>query len=222
MSLKFGIRLKLREERRIIKKTISIIFQQKQKATENIAQLKLKLIKEHHFKIVFVNELHSWLTKRVKKKIPTIKGRLIRKFQNLWKEKLENEEMIKLANERLQATYKSGRRTVFNNSSRNLDEEQMQLLSLGLNFALTPKKFPIIEYIQAAEKLCQSLEEGNEEESIEKAKSIRHLMVEEIRKGFKMTIRSNLSAKERAILRELREDKSIIICMPALQRKGKQ
>ena len=47
---------------------------------------------------------------------------------------------------------------------------------------------------------------------IEKAKSNRNLMIEQIRKGFKMTIRSNLSSKERAILLELREDKSIIIC----------
>jgi len=39
-----------------------------------------------------------------------------------------------------------------------LSEKENKLLSLGLNFGMTPKKFPLVEYITAAEMLCKSLE----------------------------------------------------------------
>ena len=67
------------------------------------------------------------------------------------------------------------------------------MLKLGLNFGITPKRFPLIEYITATEKLCQSLEEHEMAEDVEKAQRIRNTVVQELRKSFKMTIRSNLS-----------------------------
>ena len=81
------------------------------------------------------------------------------------------------------------------------------MLSLGLNFGLTPKKFPLVEYITATEMLCKSLEETEEPDAIEKAQAIRNF-----RKGFKMTIKNNLSPEEREILKGLKDDVSIIIC----------
>ena len=36
------------------------------------------------------------------------------------------------------------KKVVYNNSSRVLLEEQMELLALGLNFGLAPKKFPLV------------------------------------------------------------------------------
>ena len=54
---------------------------------------------------------------------------------------------------------------------------------MGLNFGITPKKFPLIEYIQAAELLCQKLEEGGDAESVEKARLIRNLVFQHLKKG---------------------------------------
>ena len=93
-----------------------------------------------------------------------------------------------------------------------LSDKEMELLSLGLNFGLTPKKFPLVEYITATEMLCKSLEETEEPDAIEKAQAIRNLLLSHIRKGFKMTIKNNLSPEEREILKGLKDDVSIIIC----------
>ena len=82
---------------------------------------------------------------------------------------------------------------VYNNSSRVLSKKEIELLSLGLNFGLTPKKFPLVEYISATEMLCKSLEQTDQPDAIEKAQAIRNLLLSHIRKGFKMTIKRNLS-----------------------------
>jgi len=68
------------------------------------------------------------------------------------------------------------------------------------------------EYISATEMLCKSLEQTNQPDAIEKAQAIRNLLLSHIRKGFKMTIKSNLSAEEKEILQELKNDESIILC----------
>ena len=68
-----------------------------------------------------------------------------------------------------------------NNSSKKLTGEQLEVLALGLNFGITPKKFPLVEYIQAVELLCQKLEEGGDTESVEKARSIRNVVFQHLR-----------------------------------------
>ena len=83
---------------------------------------------------------------------------------------------------------------------------------MGLNFAITPKKFPLIEYITAAEKLCQSIEQIGDDESIEKAQQIRNSVLNQIRKGVGMKIKSNLNAEEHKLIKEITEDQTIIIC----------
>ena len=48
---------------------------------------------------------------------------------------------------------------VYNNNSRELKGEQIELLSLGLNFRIATKKNPLLEYVTVAEVLCQCLKE---------------------------------------------------------------
>ena len=60
--------------------------------------------------------------------------------------------------------------------------------------------------------MCKSLEQTDQPDAIEKAQAIRNLLLSHIRKGLKMTIKSNLSVEEREILLELKNDESIIIC----------
>ena len=101
---------------------------------------------------------------------------------------------------------------VYNNSSKELSPKQQKILELGLNFAITPKKFPLLEYITAAENLCQSLEECGDDGLIEKAQTIRNIVLNHIRKGVGMKIKDNLSAEDTKILQDIMSDTSIIIC----------
>ena len=86
------------------------------------------------------------------------------------------------------------------------------MLSLGLNFGIAPKKFPLLEYVTAAEVLCQRLEEVGDAESIEKARYVRNEMFLHLKRSYKMTIKSNLTPDQRRVLKELKEDNTIIIC----------
>ena len=133
-----------------------------------------------------------------------------KKLGELWRKKKEQVNKDNQTGKRLHS--RCDKKVVYNNSSRVLTEKEIELLSLGLNFGMTPKKFPLVEYITATEMLCKSLEETGEPDAIEKAQAIWNLLLSHIRKGFKMTIKSNLSFEERQILKGLKEDTSIIIC----------
>jgi len=65
-------------------------------------------------------------------------------------------------------------------------DEQIQLLSMGLNFGVALRRFPIVEYVTNTEVLCQKLEEMGDSESVEKARAIRsdHPVEEESQDGF--------------------------------------
>ena len=99
---------------------------------------------------------------------------------------------------------------VNNNNSKVLSPKQQRILELGLNFAITPKKFPLLEYI-ATESLCQSLEEYGDDESMEKAQVIRNTVLNHIRKGVGMKIKDNLP-EDKKIIKEIISDVSIVIC----------
>ena len=87
----------------------------------------------------------------------------------------------------------------------------MSKLSLGLNFGITLKKFPLAEYVQATELLCQRLEEGDDDESVEKARAISTEVYGQLKRSNKLKIKSNLSPLQRKLLWELMDDHSIII-----------
>ena len=117
----------------------------------------------------------QWLTKKAEKKGEEKKKILKRKFQQLNEEKIKFDKELNdfMAQQRTQNSNLI-KKVVYNNSSKQLTEKQMNLLALGLNFAIAPKKFPLIEYIAATEKLCQSIERGEDDESVESAQQIRH------------------------------------------------
>ena len=130
--------------------------------------------------------------------------------KKLLSELLLEEEKNKAMNQ--PAVLNPTKKIIYNNSSKKLTTNQEKLLELGLNFAVTPKKFPLIEYIAAAEDLCQFLEERGDDESMEKAQKFRNIMIDHIRKGVGMKIKDNLSADEKKILKEIISDADIIIC----------
>ena len=93
-----------------------------------------------------------------------------------------------------------------------MTDEQIELLSLGLNFGIAPKKFPFLEYVTAAEVLCQKLEEVGDAESVEKARFVRNEVFLHLKRSYKLTIKSNLTPAQRKILNDLKNDDTIIIC----------
>ena len=87
-----------------------------------------------------------------------------------------------------------------------------KLLELGLSFAITPKRFPLLEYIAATKNLCKSLEDCEDDESMEKAQKIRNIVIHHMKKGLGMKIKENLSSDDKKLIQEIISDPSIVIC----------
>ena len=111
------------------------------------------------------------LTKRNRKRNPCDQN-----LTNCWKKQmlkdlsLEEKNNVRIYQQAEENPTK--KKIVYNNSSKKLTADQEKLLELGLNFSITPRKFPLLEYIAAAEDLCQSLEGFGDDESIDQAQKI--------------------------------------------------
>ena len=91
---------------------------------------------------------------------------------------------------------------VINLSSVPLTKDQEDLLSHGPNFAITPKKPPLGDYITNIEKACQSLDVNSTEE-------LRSEVYRVLRKTYHL--KPNINRKELEALRQLRDDKSRMV-----------
>ena len=70
----------------------------------------------------------------------------------------------------------------------------------------------MIEYIAATEKLCQAIEQGGDNESVERAQQIRNTTLSHIKRGVRMNIKNNLSAELQKLLKDITSNTSIVIC----------
>jgi hypothetical protein len=104
------------------------------------------------------------------------------------------------------------KKIVYNNRSKQLSAKHEKLLELGLNFSITPNKFPLLEDIADAEDLCQLLEGCGDDKSLVKAQIIRNMMIDHIRKGVGMKIKDNLTVAEQNLVKEISSDPTIVIC----------
>jgi len=91
---------------------------------------------------------------------------------------------------------------VVNLSQKTLTEDQVQMLGLGLNFAIVPKEVPIKD-------ILASIEDGLRGIPPSEADLIRGKVVSTIQN--KMQSRSVLTKKEHMALQQLKKDPSIII-----------
>jgi hypothetical protein len=213
MDKEHELRLKLKCERELIQKTIKRLHIKQQNSDEKIAGFKLDLKGKLKMSRTRIENTLQWLNKKAQTKALEKKKTLRKKFQQLNEEKKQFEkELHDFMMENKNTNLNVNKKVVYNNSSKELSQKQIELLALGLNFAITPKKFPLIEYITAAEKLCQSIEQIGDDESIEKAQQIRNSVLNQIRKGVGMKIKSNLNAEEHKLIKEITEDQTIIIC----------
>ncbi|CAM9882633.1 unnamed protein product, partial [Heterosigma akashiwo] len=90
-------------------------------------------------------------------------------------------------------------------------EEQRELLSLGLNFGIAPKRVPLVEYIAAVESVVQQLEGSGDVEAIKTATDIKAIALEELRRAVGLQIRSTLTPGEKEVLGGLKDDDDILI-----------
>ena len=211
----YGKRLQTRFDRKILATSISEIYTKKYIADRKIAGLKVKLRETFGLSGHSIEKEERKLDRIVRRKTREVRKRIFRKLDKLVEEKkqriLEKEqaEMKKAEEVRISGMDK---KIIYNNSKRIFNQKEMNLLSLGLSFGITPKKFPLVEYIAATEKLCQSLEEIGDPDSMARAQGIRNLVSGELRKGYDMKIKSNLSKEEREILKGIGDDETIVIC----------
>ena len=121
----------------------------------------------------WIENIQNWSQKNVNRRITKDKKRLQEKFQYLKEEKgilqerkaeEEYAERVKKARERCK------KKIVYDlTKEQKITNEERELLSLGLNFGIALKKFPLVEYITSIEKLTQTLEAMDDAEGIQKA-----------------------------------------------------
>ena len=147
--------------------------------------MKLDLQNKFRMSGNWIENTLKWLRKKAENKSATKKKFLQGKFDFLINEK----KNMKSVQDRSKSDKETNRipeistplkKIVYNNSSKALTAKQEKLLELGLNFAVTPKKFPLVEYIAATENLCQ-------------AQKIRNMVLNHIRKGVGMRIKDKHS-----------------------------
>jgi hypothetical protein len=127
----------------------------------------------------------------------TTKDRQIRKFHHIKQRKaltIEEEEDI------------DKKRWVINISSHELSEKERDVLSKGLNFAVTPPKLPVEEFITSTELACQQLQDST------KSAALRSDVTRILSKRRKH--RPNINVEERKALQSLSRMKDLKI-LPA-------
>ena len=175
MTKEQEVRFKKKCELDLVRKTIKRLYSKQQSSDEKIAGLKMELRNKFQMSRSWIENTLKWLQKKAFEKVKPKKKSLRLKFDKLLEEKQLLKELLseETKNKTMNSDFLNPvRKIVYNNSTKKLSSDQEKLLELGLNFAITPRKFPLLEYIAAAEDLCMSLEEYGDDESVEKAQRI--------------------------------------------------
>ena len=95
---------------------------------------------------------------------------------------------------------------VTNCSQRILSDPELSVLKKGLNFAMTPKKLPVVDLITATESACRNLNSSD-------ANELRAKVVNAIGKHGNINDQS-ITKKVRKAIEDLRKDENVMI-LPA-------
>ncbi|XP_072023437.1 uncharacterized protein [Amphiura filiformis] len=98
-------------------------------------------------------------------------------------------------------------RWVINKSDKELTESELSVLQKGLNYAVSPSKIPVVEFITGVESATKLIGHDSDEASrlrLDCVDILEHAKVPD----------SNISKEERAALRDLKSDDNIMI-LPA-------
>ena len=158
-----------------------------------------------------------------------IKRTQTNKFEMLKKEKMRWQEHEKREKERQRC---GGlkidgiiKREVVDLTKDGISDNVKEFLALGPDFAITPKEFPVEDYIAATENICHKIElefhaeEITEQQKINQQQKIRRNVQELLKKEAKKPIRQNLNTKEKKGKVEAERDKKRVF-LPADKGKG--
>ncbi|XP_070549284.1 uncharacterized protein [Ptychodera flava] len=168
--------------------------------TELVSELK-QCLAENEFQQVVERGQRSQMKEHEKSK-----ERQIKKFNRLIERKSNQQNMqesIKPTDSEDEPD--SSERWVKNYSKRSLNEVERSVLMKGLNFAVSPRQVPIIDYITTTECACRHLDQND-------ANELRAKVLVELNKHER--VEQNLHQREHQAIKELKSDKSIKI-LPA-------
>ena len=170
---------------------------------DDILKLKDFISTEYRLGEIWIQNTEAWLIKIARWKSRESKSKLDCKYKYLFNEKklqlkAENDEKNRIA----VAKFKCEKTLIYNGSGIELTKEETKLLSLGLNFCVAPKKFPLVEHIAAIEQLCDVIQEREAGLST-RLQAIRNLAAKHMKRGSQMKIRSNITSSERNAIRSL-------------------
>ena len=185
-------------EIKLMKATMNDLFRRQRILTQQENEIKQKL------RAILIQqdyETISTLTDKYTSRVYTrTKERQINKFQKLHAEHARREGKPPSTND-------AHSRCVVNLSKRNLDDNEQQVLSLGLNFAVPPRETPKLDIIAEVEKGLTRVQDTLTADRI-------RLEVSQALRCVNKKSRSNLDKPKQAALGRLRRDETIII-LPA-------
>ena len=196
----------------MLRNTISDIYYKLKLLQNDILILKDFISTKYCLGETWMKNTTIWLTKIAQWKSRESKLRLHSKYKYLVVEKqtqlrAQNEEKNRIAI----AKFKCDRTIIYNDSGIELSNDESELLSLGLNFCIAPKKFPLVEHITAIEQLCEIIDERDQSD---RSQTIRNIAMKHLRRGTQMKIRSNITNSEKRAIKSLQtksENRNIMV-----------
>ena len=181
-----------------MKATMNDLFRRQRILTQQENEIKQKLraiLTQQDYETI------STLTDKYTSRVYTrTKERQINKFQKLHAEHARREGKPPSTNDAYS-------RCVVNLSKRNLDDNEQQVLSLGLNFAVPPRETPKLDIIAEVEKGLTRVQDTLTADRI-------RLEISQALRCVNERSRSNLDKPKQATLGRVRRDETIII-LPA-------
>ena len=196
----------------MLRNIISDIYYKLKLLQNDILILKDFISTKYYLGETWMKNTTIWLTKIAQWKSRESKLRLHSKYKYLVVEKqTEVRAQIEEKNRIAIAKFKCDRTIIYNDSGIELSNDESELLSLGLNFCIAPKKFPLVEHITAIEQLCEIIDERDQSD---RSETIRNIAMKHLRRGTQMKIRSNITNSEKRAIKSLQtksENRNIMV-----------
>lgn len=154
-------------------------------------------------------EVHNWVTVAHRAEWDRCRTRQVNKYNRLLAKVSDKPDpkhtLIEEISEQVNKDIKD--RWVINKSDKEITGDTLSVLQKGLNFAITPNKLPVSDFVTAIESACKIIGPDSEQATLLRADCVN------IMKNSKLP-ESNITEGERVALKDLKEDSSIMV-LPA-------
>jgi hypothetical protein len=152
------------------------------------------------------SEVENFVTTAQLRQHTEVKQRQQTKFRRILDKKTKNNDNVSSQRDNLAQQCMS--RWVKNCSDRILSDPELSVLKKGLNFAVTPKRLPVIDMVTATESACRQLGGGDGQE-------LRSKVVNILSRGnVGLAKDQNITKEERDALDGLKKEENIMV-LPA-------